>query len=110
MPQYRDLNQSTTKKTNTVSKKMQELIDREKKSFEDCECCYGGYVSSSAHEAIDADYEPIECGCPCHIPICKYCEKEGIGEWNDSPVCQDCFQGFTGNKFPEELYYTYSWD
>ena len=73
----------------------------------ECNCCYGGYVTSSAHEAIDADYEPLECGCPCHIPICKYCEEEGIGEWNDSPVCQDCFEGFTGNKFPVANSYAY---
>jgi hypothetical protein len=105
MPQYRDLYQSANKKKKPISKKMQQLIDREKRSYEECECCHNGLVTSTAHEAIDADYEPTFCMCPCHIPICKYCEQEGVGEWDDSPICQDCFEGFTGNKFPEELYY-----
>jgi len=52
MSQYRDLNQSATKKTNTVSKKMQELIEREKESYKKplCEFCETTYNESKTEE------------------------------------------------------------
>ena len=31
------------------------------------DCCSQGLILSTAHEAIDADYEPTPCSCPCHM-------------------------------------------
>ena len=55
MSQYRDLNQSATKKKKVISKKMQELIDREKDSYKTssiCEFCESEYNESKTDECF----------------------------------------------------------
>ena len=78
-------------------------------------CCgVDGYCNgleiSTAHQNIDADYEPNECSCACHITPCYYeCGKEAEGEWEDKSICGPCFTGFTGHEMQGPMRYDYEY-